>query len=331
VLAGGLLAAAVPTAGGADPTSTYLERAQALRSDNATLVARSSSVLLGLYSLDARIARAREQRNRLLRREEALRREQQATRLKLRLAERALRVSREQLAERLRLLYVRGELDTVSVLLGAESLDDALAGIEELNRTASLNESVIAQALAARTALRALTATLAEQRAAVRRMVASAAATAARLERTRAERAAYLASLAARRELNAGQISSLESAAAAAQARSAALAEDRLPAPSEPGEDASAPVAATPGTITVVASGYALSGRTATGLPVGWGVVAVDPSVIPLGTRMSIPGYGQGIAADIGGGVRGAAIDLWFPTHRQALAWGRRTVTITLH
>jgi 3D (Asp-Asp-Asp) domain-containing protein len=59
--------------------------------------------------------------------------------------------------------------------------------------------------------------------------------------------------------------------------------------------------------------------------------VAVDPSVIPLGTRITIPGYGEGVAADTGGSVHGAMIDLWFPTAALALAWGRRTVTITLH
>jgi 3D (Asp-Asp-Asp) domain-containing protein len=53
--------------------------------------------------------------------------------------------------------------------------------------------------------------------------------------------------------------------------------------------------------------------------------------VIPLGTRMTIPGYGEGIAADIGSAVRGAMIDVWFPTRAQALAWGTRTVTITIH
>ena len=79
------------------------------------------------------------------------------------------------------------------------------------------------------------------------------------------------------------------------------------------------------------ATGYSLRGRTATGVPAGWGVVAVDPSVIPLGTRMTIPGYGEGIAADTGSAVVGATIDLWFPTTAQALAWGRRAVTITLH
>jgi 3D (Asp-Asp-Asp) domain-containing protein len=66
-------------------------------------------------------------------------------------------------------------------------------------------------------------------------------------------------------------------------------------------------------------------------VPVGWGIVAVDPSFIPLGTGMTIPGYGEGVAADTGGAVVGARIDLWFPTHAEALAWGTRTVTITLH
>ena len=56
----------------------------------------------------------------------------------------------------------------------------------------------------------------------------------------------------------------------------------------------------------MTASGYALHGTTATGVPVGWGVVAVDPSVIPLGTRMTIPGYGEGVASDTGGAVQGA-------------------------
>ena len=53
--------------------------------------------------------------------------------------------------------------------------------------------------------------------------------------------------------------------------------------------------------------------------------------MIPLGTRMTIPGYGEGVAADTGSAVSGYTIDLWFPTLADALAWGRRTVTITLH
>jgi 3D (Asp-Asp-Asp) domain-containing protein len=83
-------------------------------------------------------------------------------------------------------------------------------------------------------------------------------------------------------------------------------------------------------TIRVVTTGYSLGGRTSSGLRVGWGVAAVDPAVIPLGTHMRIPGYGAAVAADTGGSIRGARIDLWFPTLARARAWGRRTVTITL-
>ena len=54
-------------------------------------------------------------------------------------------------------------------------------------------------------------------------------------------------------------------------------------------------------------------GITATGVRVERGVVAVDPSVIPLGTRLYVPGYGYAVAADTGGGIRGAMLDLGYP------------------
>ena len=83
-------------------------------------------------------------------------------------------------------------------------------------------------------------------------------------------------------------------------------------------------------TITVTATGYAMGGRTSAGLTTGWGVAAVDPSVIPLGSHLIVPGYGEAVAADTGGAVVGATIDLWFPTTAQANAWGRRTVTVVV-
>jgi 3D (Asp-Asp-Asp) domain-containing protein/peptidoglycan hydrolase CwlO-like protein len=92
---------------------------------------------------------------------------------------------------------------------------------------------------------------------------------------------------------------------------------------------ASAPGPPRPGgTMSVLATGYCLTGTTATGLPVGPGIVAVDPTVIPLGTRMSIPGYGDGVAADTGGAINGNHIDVWLASCRDAAAF-TRTVTIT--
>jgi 3D (Asp-Asp-Asp) domain-containing protein len=75
---------------------------------------------------------------------------------------------------------------------------------------------------------------------------------------------------------------------------------------------------------------YGCSGTTASGRPAGHGVVAVDPRVIPLGTRMYIPGYGHAVAGDTGGDIRGYRIDLGFNSNSQALGFGRRAITVYL-
>ncbi|MBV8638754.1 MAG: DUF348 domain-containing protein [Candidatus Eremiobacteraeota bacterium] len=70
------------------------------------------------------------------------------------------------------------------------------------------------------------------------------------------------------------------------------------------------------------------SGMTAIGRPAGHGIVAVDPSVIPLGTRLFIPGYGFAIAGDTGGAIHGNRIDLGFNSYSDAMRFGRREVTV---
>ncbi len=58
--------------------------------------------------------------------------------------------------------------------------------------------------------------------------------------------------------------------------------------------------------------------------------IAVDPSVIPLGSLIEVPGYGIAIAGDTGGAIKGNHIDVHFPTVAQAVAWGAKTVQITI-
>ncbi|WP_081328686.1 3D domain-containing protein [Neomoorella thermoacetica] len=72
-------------------------------------------------------------------------------------------------------------------------------------------------------------------------------------------------------------------------------------------------------------------GRTATGIKVRRGVVAVDPKVIPLGTKLYIEGYGEAIAADTGGAIKGNKIDLFMDSKQEALRWGRRWVLVTIY
>ena len=70
------------------------------------------------------------------------------------------------------------------------------------------------------------------------------------------------------------------------------------------------------------------SGITATGLVARHGIVAVDPNVIPLGSRVFIPGYGEAIAADTGGAIRGNKIDLCMESYNEAIQFGRRNVEV---
>ena len=69
-------------------------------------------------------------------------------------------------------------------------------------------------------------------------------------------------------------------------------------------------------------------GLTASGKVAAKGTIAADPSVFPFGTKMTIPGYGLGIVQDIGGSVKGTHIDIWFPSHKEAVAWGTRKVKV---
>ena len=67
---------------------------------------------------------------------------------------------------------------------------------------------------------------------------------------------------------------------------------------------------------------------TAIGILARRGVVAVDPSVIKLGSRVHVDGYGEAVAGDTGGAIRGNRIDLCFDTYEQAMQFGRRTVKV---
>lgn len=92
-------------------------------------------------------------------------------------------------------------------------------------------------------------------------------------------------------------------------------------------------------TITMRSTAYTAncagcSGITATGINLNnnphMKVIAVDPSVIPLGTRVHVEGYGEAIAGDTGGAIKGNKIDVHVPTKSDAYSWGRRSVKVTI-
>lgn len=99
------------------------------------------------------------------------------------------------------------------------------------------------------------------------------------------------------------------------------------------------PTAASGKEMTVTATAYTAycagcSGTTYTGIDLrsnpNQKVIAVDPNVIPLGSRVWVEGYGEAIAGDIGGAIKGNIIDVFLENKQDAYNWGRRTVKIKI-
>lgn len=76
------------------------------------------------------------------------------------------------------------------------------------------------------------------------------------------------------------------------------------------------------------------SGHTATGINLKSNpnvkVIAVDPSVIPLGSKVYVEGYGYAVAADTGGAIKGNKIDVFFSSKSDAYRWGRKTIKVKI-
>ncbi|NEW01796.1 LysM peptidoglycan-binding domain-containing protein [Bacillus megaterium] len=124
--------------------------------------------------------------------------------------------------------------------------------------------------------------------------------------------------------------------------QAAAQAKPSTPATTAPSTPAPAPVQESKSVskeITVEATAYTAycagcSGITATGIDLRSNpnrkVIAVDPRVIPLGSRVYVEGYGEAIAGDTGGAIKGTRVDLFMASQSSALNWGRKTVKLQI-
>ena len=87
------------------------------------------------------------------------------------------------------------------------------------------------------------------------------------------------------------------------------------------------------GAQTYVATCYSLRGRTASGKMVAKGLIAADPKVLPLGSRVRLeagPYSGEYLVADTGRLIRGRHVDIWTPSTRDAMRFGRRKIKVTV-
>lgn len=84
---------------------------------------------------------------------------------------------------------------------------------------------------------------------------------------------------------------------------------------------------------TYSATAYSLRGRTASGRYVTRGLIAADPRILPLGTRVLLeagPWTGEYVVADTGGAIKGRIVDIWTPSAREAMQFGRRKIKLTV-
>ena len=341
------------------------DQAGQLENELGSLEASADATVLELFALESNLARASRRLETLTAKATRIESATDSAREQTQIATQALGVAEKGLAERVRALYMTEDIDSLEVLLGASSIQTAVDGIGALRRTISRDDELVTQVSAARSVAIEQRDDLRVRQDRVERAVAEAEAAREGLDQSRADRKSFLTSL--REEVNLGQrdikklrqrAAELETRAAEIQAQAAAQTSpspspppggtSTAPTPQAPPPTPASPPTAPPtppsapptieidgggalagSQLTVEATGYALTGTTAVGLQTQHGIIAVDPRVIPLGTKMSVPGYGDGVAADTGSAVKGAIIDLWFPTVQEALNWGRRTVTIT--
>ena len=351
VLAAGALVAAFSPA----PAPALGGPAQTLRAHGTSLAQREQAALLDLYAAESQLARARATAATVGVQQAALAREQRSAARRAGIIRASLQAAQLRVGQALRDLYVQGQPDPIAIFLGATSLDQAIAAIDSAARVTRQNRRLIADMRRTQASVRGIERTLAARSRALAVARSAADASAARLRQAVSGRAGVVSSLRKQRDITQRALAQLEQQARAAQQRSAKLSSPPTPTPAPtPAATAAAPTttaapppsptpspAPTPpiptsapdGTRTLVvdAVAYHLSGKTASGLPVGVGVIAVDPRVIPLGTRVFVPGYGPAVAADVGSAIKGNIIDLWMSTTAQARAWGRRTVTITIY
>jgi 3D (Asp-Asp-Asp) domain-containing protein/peptidoglycan hydrolase CwlO-like protein len=299
----------------------------ALASESARQTAVTSSrgsqehqALLELYALDSRLQASQARVAYLTNEAARLRRERTALRSELGAARVTLAAMQHQLAIQLRTIYEQGTVDPIAVLFGATSLGSGLQKLDDLKQSAAENSRVVAATRAAERRLLRTRQTLESDAARLARSLSSARAAEHSIESATASKSAFVASLRAR--AGTARTAGLLSSAGSAAKKSATYA-SATPPPQPPPKSGEK--------MTVSATCYILKGTTASGMPTGPGVVAVDPTVIPLGTRMYIPGYGDGVAADTGSGIKGKIIDLWYSTYAKCAKWGRRTVTITIY
>jgi len=159
---------AVGAASGANPSKSDTGSVASLRAATDTLTQRLHTATLDLYSLDAQLQRAHSQLATLRAQRDRIARERASLRLRLDVTRKNARVANRRIAVLVRNLYEQQASDPLAIVLGAQSLDDAITTLDDLNRSAQTHHQIAQTSRDAKISLIALRRTLEQQDAHVR-------------------------------------------------------------------------------------------------------------------------------------------------------------------
>ena len=224
---------------------------------------------------------------------------------------------REALALRMRSIYVNGKSTNLEMLLSSSDLTDFLARSEYIEKVTDQDSELIESVKLESQRLEESLAELKQKKSEVDATARELENRQRRIERDRSARQDLLAKAGDNQQAVVEESEKVRSKI------------DELNPPDPQ------PARHTGRFMTMEATGYSpeepgLDDTTATGMKAQHGVVAVDPRVIPLGTRLYIEGYGYAIAGDTGSAIKGNRIDLCFDTLEEVEAYGWRTITVEI-
>ena len=271
-----------------------------------------------------------------------------------------LAIAQHRFDDRVRQSYMGGTYGWLDALIGSANLTQLLSRVDFVNRLLGQSAHLVDSVQAAKTEATSARAKLASDKEAQ-------AATVAELRSVKDELTAAREAQAAQAKSLGTQLAGVQAAAREAQARMDALnaqaayggepargnattrttggttTPTTLKKTGGTSSGGSASGGAAGGTKTdrgarpggrqlrVKVTAFCDGGYTASGVHTGPGIIAVDPRVIKLGTRVYVPGYGEALAADTGGAVKGNFIDIWLPDYQAALDFGIQYRTITIY
>jgi len=234
------------------------------------------------------------------------------------------------LEKRLRSSYKSNEVSYLEVVMGAGDFSDFLNRVDMVNLIADEDRQLIESIEDAKNGLQNEINSLSDMQNQLAGTIEELSAAQSNLIDAQARQQGFVSSLQSQKLATDGQLAQMQAEAASIEARMNQIQQEADSSADSGGSWSDSPPAGGGASFTVESTAYCLGGTTATGMPVGRGIIAVDPSVIPLGSRVHVSGYGDAIAADTGGAIQGNIIDVWLPCG-EAYSWGRRSVTITVY